>query len=98
MILSFGDKRTGDIFNGVSTSKTRRVPPELLEAAARKLDLINSAVLIDDLKIPPGNKLEKLKGDLKEFYSIRVNDQFRIIFKFENGSADKVEFLDYHKG
>lgn len=96
MILSFGDRLTEDLFNGNSSSKTRKFPATSLSIAQRKLDLINAAHLITDLKVPPGNRLESLKGYLAGFYSIRINDQFRIIFKFKNGQASEVRVLDYH--
>jgi proteic killer suppression protein len=96
MIISFGDKRTESIFHGVKTKDTRKIDSILLTKVERKLDLINAASVLDDLKIPPGNKLEPLLGNLKGFHSIRVDGQWRIIFKWENNSPTEVEFIDYH--
>jgi len=93
MIVSFGNKETEKIWNGIVSKK---LPQEIQEVARRKLRMINNSIDINDLRIPPANRLEKLKGDLKEFYSIRINNQWRIIFKWENGNAFKVEILDYH--
>lgn len=97
MIESFSDKCTDDIFNGInSTDARRRLPRELWKIAARKLDQIDSAVTLDDLKIPPGNRLEALKGDRTGQYSIRINDQFRICFEWKDFDAYNVEIVDYH--
>ncbi len=93
MIVSFGNKETEKIWNGIVSKK---LPQEIQEVARRKLRMINNSIDINDLRIPPANRLEKLKGDLKEFYSIRINNQWRIIFKWENGNAFEVEILDYH--
>ncbi len=97
MILTFHDDVTEDLFNGVSTKKTRkRRPAQLLDMAARKFDLLNAAVVLDDLKIPPGNKLEALKGDRKGQHSIRINDQYRICFVWTLAGPERVEVVDYH--
>jgi len=93
MLLSFGSKETEKIWNGIRVSK---LPNEIQETGRRKLRMINNSQNIADLKIPPANKLEKLKGHLKDFYSIRINDQWRIIFKWNNGNATEVEITDYH--
>ena len=93
MIISFGDKETEKIWNGLVS---RKFPREIQEVARRKLRMINNSISITDLKIPPANKLENLKGNLKEFHSIRINSQWRIIFKWENGNAFNVEIVDYH--
>lgn len=93
MVVSFGNKETEKIWNGIVSKK---LPQEMQEVARRKLRMINNSMDINDLKIPPANRLEKLKGDLKEFYSIRINSQWRIVFKWENGNAFEVEILDYH--
>ena len=95
MILSFGDKTTEDLFNGIG-SKSTRVFQTILKVVRRKLDMINSATRLADLMSPPNNRLELLKRTLKGFYSIRVNDQYRIIFKWQNGNAHKVRITDYH--
>ena len=93
MIINFGNKETEKIWNGVVSKK---LPREIQEVARRKLRMINNSVDIADLRVPPANRLEKLKGDLSEFYSIRINNQWRIIFKWENRNAFEVEIIDYH--
>ena len=93
MIISFGNKETEKIWKGLVSKK---LPREIQETARRKLRMINNSIDIGDLRIPPANRLEKLKGDLKEFYSIRINNQWRIVFKWENGNAFEVEIVDYH--
>jgi len=96
MIASFGNKATELVFHGETSKDTRKLPPNLIATFQSKLDLINAAHEIQDLKVPPGNRLEKLKGDLKDFYSIRVNQQFCIIFKWVSHEAYAVEIIDYH--
>lgn len=93
MIASFGSKQTEKIWFGERVAK---LPLAVQEMGRRKLRMINNAVDLADLRIPPANRLEKLAGDLKEFYSIRINDQWRIIFKWKAGIADEVEIVDYH--
>ena len=93
MIKSFGDKITEKIFNG---ERVRHVSPNLEKGAIKKLDMINFVTGLEQLRIPPGNRLEKLSGDLAGFYSIRINDQFRIIFKWINDHAYEVQLIDYH--
>ena len=93
MIISFGLKETEKIWNG---ERVKRIPNEIQEIGRRKLRMLNNSQNINDLQIPPSNKLEKLKGSLKDFYSIRINDQWRIIFKWNSGNASEVEILDYH--
>ena len=93
MLLSFGSKETEKIWDGIRVS---RLPNEIQEIGRRKLRMMNNSQNISDLKIPPSNRLEKLKGTLKDFYSIRINDQWRIIFKWNNGNASEVEITDYH--
>ncbi|NLO71880.1 MAG: plasmid maintenance system killer family protein [Porphyromonadaceae bacterium] len=93
MIVGFGNKETERIWNGIVSKK---LPREIQDVARRKLRMINNSIDITDLRIPPANRLEKLKGDLKEFYSIRINNQWRIIFKWENSNAFEVEIVDYH--
>ena len=96
MIISFGNKAAEDIFNAEETRDARRIPKDLWKVARRKLDMIHAAHEIRDLLAPPGNRLERLKGKLAEFHSIRINDQFRIIFKWTDGNAKDVSVLDYH--
>ena len=93
MIISFGDKNTEKIWNGIAVKKPS---VEIQEIGRRKLRMLHNSIDINDLKIPPSNRLEKLKGNLKDFYSIRINNQWRVIFKWENNNAFEVEILDYH--
>lgn len=93
MIKSFGDKEAEKIWNGI---RSKRLPYEIQEIARRKLRMINNAQDVNDLRIPPANKLEKLKGDLYEYYSIRINIQWRIIFKWINNDAYEIQVVDYH--
>jgi toxin HigB-1 len=93
MINSFGNKETRKIWEG---ERIRGLPVEIQEIGRRKLRMLNNSQNISDLMVPPSNKLEKLKGKLKSFYSIRINDQWRIIFQWNNGNADQVELIDYH--
>ncbi|MFM2208026.1 MAG: hypothetical protein RL213_2001 [Bacteroidota bacterium] len=94
MITSFGDKETRKIWEG---EMVRGISAELQETARRKLRMLNNSQDIKDLQIPPSNHLEKLKGALKDYYSIRVNNQWRIIFQWKNGHAEKARLIDYHK-
>jgi toxin HigB-1 len=93
MITSFGSKETEKIWKGERVAK---LPAEIQAVSRRKLRMLNNSQTITDLRIPPANRLEKLSGNLKEFYSIRINDQWRIIFQWSNGQASKVEIIDYH--
>ena len=93
MIRSFADRETETIWSG---GRSRRLPGEIQVAALRKLRLINAANDVSDLRIPPGNRLEILKGDRTGQYSIRINDQWRICFSWREGGADNVEITDYH--
>src|SRR5512135_2645802 len=95
-IRTFGDPATADLFHGRNTARSRRFPADVSKAALRKLDVINAAQGLDDLRSPPGNRLESLKGGYKGFHSLRVNDQWRIIFRWENGASD-VSLIDYHR-
>jgi proteic killer suppression protein len=97
MIVAFGDFGTEDIFNGENTRAARRACPEhLWKIAARKLDQLDSAMTIDDLRAPPGNRLEALIGNRKGQYSIRINSQYRICFVWSEQGPDEVEIVDYH--
>jgi toxin HigB-1 len=93
MIASFGSKETKKIWEG---ERVRGIAMELQEIGRRKLRMLNNSQNLTDLQVPTSNKLEKLKGDLKDFYSIRVNDQWRIIFRWDKGNASDVEIIDYH--
>jgi len=97
VITGFGDKATKDVYNGVASREARSIPKELWPIARRKLDMINVANELKDLQAPPSNRLERLKGKLSGFWSIRINDQFRVVFRFEPGSASDVEIVDYHR-
>ena len=94
MIKNFGNKETEKIWNGV---RSKKLPNEIQNIARRKLRMINNAQNINDLRIPPANHLEKLTGNLADFYSIRINKQWRIIFKWLNNDAFGVQIVDYHK-
>ena len=96
MILDFGDQATEDIFHGDNTKTARRLPGLLWRPARRKLDMLNAADELRDLMVPPGNRLEALKGHLAGFHSIRINDQFRIVFKWVDGNVRGVRITDYH--
>jgi len=96
MISSFGSKLTEDIFYDKKTKETRKFPAELYRVARRKLLYIYEAESLVDLKVPPNNRLEALKGDLKGYYSIRINKQWRLVFKWSNSSASDVKVIDYH--
>ncbi|MFY9310840.1 MAG: type II toxin-antitoxin system RelE/ParE family toxin [Bacteroidia bacterium] len=93
MLISFGNKDTKKIWEG---ERVKALSSGIQEVARRKLRMLNNSQHLTDLQIPPSNRLEKLKGNLKEFYSIRINDQWRIIFRWENGNASEVEIIDYH--
>ena len=94
MILTFGSRDTEKIWNG---ERIKRIPIEIQQIGRRKLRMLNNSQNIADLRIPPSNRLEKLAGKLKDFYSIRINDQWRIVFKWESNHASEVEIIDYHK-
>ena len=97
MIESFADKATEDIFNGTNSTDARRaLPRELWRTAFRKLDQIDSALELSDLKVPPGNRLEALTGGRKGQHSIRINDQYRICFIWSLNGPAAVEIVDYH--
>ena len=93
MILSFADRETETVWRGI---RSRRFPPDLQDAALRKLRLLDAASRLDDLKVPPGNRLEALKGDRKGQHSIRINNQWRICIHWIEGGAEDVEIVDYH--
>jgi len=93
MIRSFADKETGKLFQG---QRSRKIPPDIQRIALRKLVQINAAVGLDFLRVPPGNRLEILKGDRQGQHSIRINDQWRICFNWRDGDAHDVEIVDYH--
>ena len=94
-IRSFGDPATADLYHGRNTSRARRFPQNIVNIALRKLDIVNAAHQLDDLRSPPGNRLEVVKGDLQGYHSIRANDQWRITFRWNDGAHD-VSLVDYH--
>jgi proteic killer suppression protein len=98
VIASFGDQATADFYHGARTRRARAFPSDIRAIALRKLDMINAARTLLDLRSPPGNRLEVLRGDLSGFHSIRINDQWRVIFRWAEGAAHDVRVLDYHRG
>lgn len=97
MIVSFKDKASEDIFNGVASRVARKACPQAIwRVAARKLDQLDSAIAVDELRVPPGNRLEALSGKRRGQYSIRINEQYRICFKWTKSGPDEVEVTDYH--
>ncbi len=97
MIKSFKDAGTEDIFNGENTKAARKIcPSSIWKVASRKLDQLDSVTALQELRIPPNNKLEALSGDRKGQHSIRINDQYRICFMWTNLGPDQVEIVDYH--
>ena len=98
MIVSFGDKATEDLFHNRQTQRILRYPPEILRPALQKLDMLNSARELRDLSSPPGNRLELLKGDLKGYCSVRINERWRLVFQWQGAEAHEVRIVDYHRG
>jgi proteic killer suppression protein len=96
MIASFGDRATADLFHGRSTARVRRLPQGILVLTLDKLDTLNAAHDINDLRSPPGNRLHALRGKLRGSHSIRVNDQWRIVFRWSGSTASDVRLTDYH--
>ena len=93
MLTSFGSKVTEKIWNG---ERVKKLPLDIQSVGRRKMRMLNNSIDVADLRIPPSNRLEKLGGNLNEFYSVRINKQWRIIFKWNNGNASEVEIVDYH--
>jgi proteic killer suppression protein len=93
MILSFGSKETEKVWLG---ERVKKWPLDIQTSGRRKLRMLNNSQNLADLRIPPSNRLEKLSGNLKDYYSIRINDQWRIIFNWADGNATQVEIIDYH--
>ena len=94
MIISFGNSETEKVWAG---TRVKKLPNEIQNIGRRKLRMLNNSQNLNDLKIPPSNKLGKLEGKLKDYYSIRINDQWRIIFQWKPAQAGNVEIIDYHK-
>lgn len=97
MIRSFGNALAEDLYFDRESRATRRFPAELKRIARRKILYLHDAAELNDLKVPPGNRLEMLKGDLKGQYSVRINDQWRVVFRWEGGDALEVKVVDYHR-
>lgn len=97
MIKSFKSKTAEDVFDGINSKFSRKIPKELHAKSQRLLDQLNAATKLETLQIPPSNMLEQLKGDLKGFHSIRINKQWRVIFKWSGSDALLVDIVDYHK-
>ncbi len=93
MIKTFGDKESEKIWNGI---RSKKLPNEIQDIARRKLRMMNNDQDVNDLRIPPANRLEKLKGNHEDYYSIRVNNQWRIIFQWLNNDCYHVQIIDYH--
>ena len=93
MIKTFVDNQTQELY---TTGRSRRLPPDVARRARRKLEYVDLATRIDDLKVPPGNRLHQLRQDREGQYAIRINDQWRICFRFVDGDAYEVEITDYH--
>jgi proteic killer suppression protein len=93
MIKTFGNKETEKIWKGI---RSKKLPNEIQEVARRKLRMLNNSQDINDLRIPPSNRLEKLKGEMDDYYSIRINNQWRIIFKWIGNDSYSVTIIDYH--
>lgn len=97
MLRTIADKTTQDVYDGVNSRYARKVPKELHGKARRLLDQLNAAPSVEFLRIPPSNRLEKLKGDLAGYWSLRINGQWRIIFHWEGNDAHDVQIVDYHR-
>ena len=96
MIETFGNALAEDLFDDRRTRATRTFPQELRRTARRKLLYLHDAAELEDLRTPPGNRLEKLRGEWKGFHSIRVNDQWRVVFRWQGANAFEVQIVDYH--
>ena len=96
VIRTLADDTTDDIWNGLNTKAARRIPRDLWPIVRRKLDQIDAVIRLDDLKVPPGNRLHALRGELRGRHAVRVNDQYRIVFRFEGSDVFEVRCTDYH--
>ncbi len=96
MIVSFGDPATEAPFHGRLDAKSRRIPIDIRQTALRKLDMLNAVSELQDLRVPPGNRFEALHGDRRGFHSIRVNDQWRLVFRWTTVGPERVSLIDYH--
>jgi len=93
MIFSFGNTETEKVWNGV---RIKKLPMEIQSIGRRKLRKLNNSINLTDLRVPPSNRLEKMSGKLKDFYSIRINEQWRILYKWQSGNASEVKIIEYH--
>ncbi|MBK8178830.1 MAG: type II toxin-antitoxin system RelE/ParE family toxin [Planctomycetes bacterium] len=96
MIVSFADRATEALYHGEGAGSARRFPPAIRASALRKLDMLNGAHTLQDLRSPPGNRLEALRGDLAGRHSIRVNAQWRVVFRWSDAGPAEVRLTDYH--
>lgn len=96
MIVSFGNRLAEDLFDDRLSKAVRAFPPELRRIARRKLLYLHDVAELRDLRVPPGNRLEGLRGNLKGFHSIRINEQWRVVFRWRDGNAAEVQVIDYH--
>jgi proteic killer suppression protein len=96
MLISFGDRTTEDVYHGRGTKAARKFSRDLWARIQMKLDVLNASTTLDDIRVPPSNRLEKLRGELDGFYSIRINNQYRIVFRFRDGNCEDVRCTDYH--
>jgi len=96
MVVSFGNRLAEDLFDDRQSKAVRAFPPELRRIARRKLLYLHDAAELRDLRVPPGNRLEGLKGNLKGLHSIRINEQWRVVFHWRDGNAAEVQVVDYH--
>ena len=96
MIESFGNRLAEDLFHDVNSKEVRHFPAELKRIARRKLLYLHDAAALSDLDVPPGNRLEALRGKRKGYHSIRINDQWRVVFEWKDGAALRVQVVDYH--
>ncbi len=96
VIVSFGDPTTEALFHGGQDVRTRRIPPDIRATTLRKLDMLNAASVLLDLRVPPGNRLEALHGDLEGMHSIRVNAQWRLVFRWTAVGPERVSLVDHH--
>lgn len=96
VIRTFADDTTRDIWNGVNSKSARRIPRDVWAVVQRKLDQVDAVTRLEDLRVPPGNRLHALAGDLRGRHAIRVNDQYRLVFRFEGPDAFDVACTDYH--
>jgi len=96
VIVSFADQATEALYDGRTAKAARRIPPDIRAVALREPDMLNAAHALLDLRVPPGNRLEALRGDLRGDHSIRINDQWRVVFRWDDAGPAEVEITDYH--